>query len=125
MRNNVRTNLTMGGLQLETPKVRKCGGYAGEHAIAITGDFNTPSTLRDGATLDLQMFRRRNGKNLRGSLLMIRHLPDGTKYRIKSNALGGLALGEDPTVPMGWAFEFMGPAINSQMLSVISTAREL
>jgi hypothetical protein len=35
----------------------------------------------------------KKGKNVKGSLLLIRHLPDGTKYRIKSNALHGLALG--------------------------------
>ncbi len=34
-----------------------------------------------------------SGKNVQGSLLMIRHLADGTKYRVKSNALGGLAIG--------------------------------
>jgi hypothetical protein len=31
---------------------------------------------------------------VQGSLLLISHLPDGTKYRIKSNAIYGLALGE-------------------------------
>jgi hypothetical protein len=29
---------------------------------------------------------------VKGSLLLIRHLPDGTKYRIRSNALDGLAI---------------------------------
>ena len=51
----------------------------------------------------------RNGKTLKGNLLMIRHLRDGTMYRLKSNALDALALGEDPTVPMGWA-SFSGKA---------------
>lgn len=41
--------------------------------------------------------------NVQGSLLIIRHLADGTTYRMKSNALYGLALGQDPTIPMGWA----------------------
>jgi hypothetical protein len=45
----------------------------------------------------------KKGSKVQGSLLMIRHLPDGTKYRIKSNALEGLALGEDSSVPLGWA----------------------
>ena len=42
---------------------------------------------------------------------MIRHLPDGSIYRIKSNALGGLSIGQgtDTTVPMGWA-SFSGKA---------------
>jgi hypothetical protein len=38
---------------------------------------------------------------VQGSLLLIRHLADGTKYRIKSNALYGLALGSGPD--FGWA----------------------
>jgi hypothetical protein len=38
---------------------------------------------------------------VQGSLLLIRHLPDGTKYRIKSNALYGLALGDGSG--FGWA----------------------
>ena len=41
--------------------------------------------------------------NIQGSLLLIRHLADSTIYRVKSNALYGLALGEDPSIPMGWA----------------------
>lgn len=44
------------------------------------------------------------GKNLsrvKGNLLLIRHLSDGTKYRVKSNALYGLALGESNG--FGWA----------------------
>jgi hypothetical protein len=42
--------------------------------------------------------------NIQGSLLLISHLPDGTKYRVKSNALYGLALGEaDDGEPFGWA----------------------
>ena len=45
----------------------------------------------------------KNGNNMKGSLLLIRHLADGTKYRVKSNALTGLAIGQDPTVPFGWA----------------------
>ncbi|NLG27517.1 MAG: PKD domain-containing protein, partial [Chloroflexi bacterium] len=41
--------------------------------------------------------------NLQGNLVMIRHLADGTIYRVKSNALNGLAIGEEAQVPMGWA----------------------
>jgi hypothetical protein len=43
--------------------------------------------------------------NIRGSLLLIRHLADGSIYRVKSNALRGLSIGDfqegDQTV--GWA----------------------
>ena len=49
----------------------------------------------------------RNLKNIQGSLLLIRHLPDDTKYRIKSNALDGLAIGDQGD--FGWA-SFSGKA---------------
>jgi hypothetical protein len=49
----------------------------------------------------------RKGDKVRGSLLMIRHAADGTKYRVKSNALEGLALGRENGV--GWA-SFAGKA---------------
>jgi hypothetical protein len=39
--------------------------------------------------------------NIQGGLLLIRHLPDGTKYRVKSNALEGLSLGDGGG--FGWA----------------------
>ena len=42
------------------------------------------------------------------SLLLIRHLDDGSIYRVKSNALYGLALGESDG--FGWA-SFSGKAI--------------
>jgi hypothetical protein len=38
---------------------------------------------------------------VQGNLLLIRHMPDGTKYRIKSNALYGLAIGDGGG--FGWA----------------------
>lgn len=43
----------------------------------------------------------RKRTKIQGSLLLIRHLPDGTKYRIKSNALYGLAIGDESD--FGWA----------------------
>ena len=49
----------------------------------------------------------KKGKKVQGSFLLIRHLEDGTKYRVKSNALYGLALGESEG--MGWA-SFSGKA---------------
>ncbi|GAF86710.1 unnamed protein product, partial [marine sediment metagenome] len=45
----------------------------------------------------------RKATKVKGSLLLIRRTEIGGKYRIKSNALGGLALGEDRAVPFGWA----------------------
>ncbi len=39
--------------------------------------------------------------SIQGSLLLIRHLPDGSKFRIKSNKLFGLAIGDE--VGFGWA----------------------
>jgi hypothetical protein len=44
--------------------------------------------------------------NIQGNFLMIRHHQEGeteTIYRVKSDSLYGLALGQDSTVPMGWA----------------------
>ncbi len=45
----------------------------------------------------------KKGQNVKGNLLLIRHLPDGSIYRVKSNALDGLALGESPDPTFGWA----------------------
>ena len=46
----------------------------------------------------------KKGTKVRGSLLLIRHLADGSKYRIKSNALYGLSVGEaNDGEPFGWA----------------------
>ncbi|HSF80805.1 MAG TPA: hypothetical protein VLA49_06205, partial [Anaerolineales bacterium] len=36
----------------------------------------------------------KRGTNVQGNLLLIRHMPDGSIYRVKSNALNGLALGD-------------------------------
>jgi hypothetical protein len=57
----------------------------------------------DKTTFGYTMKYNQKGTNVQGNLLLIRHTTDGTIYRIKSNALDGLALGEDPSVPMGWA----------------------
>jgi len=51
----------------------------------------------------------KNGGNPKGSLLLIRHLAEGAKYRVKSNAPEGLAIGEDMSMPVGWA-TFSGKA---------------
>jgi hypothetical protein len=49
----------------------------------------------------------KKGQKVKGSLLLIRHLPDGSIFRVKSNALDGLALGEESDY--GWA-SFSGKA---------------
>jgi hypothetical protein len=41
--------------------------------------------------------------NVQGSLLLIRHVAPGEKYRVKSNALYGLSLGEVGNLVFGWA----------------------
>jgi hypothetical protein len=53
--------------------------------------------------------------NIKGNLILVRHLQDGTIYRIKSNALYGLALGEseDNGETIGWA-SFSGKATYSE-----------
>lgn len=44
----------------------------------------------------------KKGTKVQGSLLLIHHLEDGSKYRVKSNVHFGLALGS-PTEPYGTA----------------------
>jgi PKD repeat protein len=57
----------------------------------------------DKTNFGYTMKYNKKATNVQGSLLLIRHLADGTIYRVKSNALYGLALGEDSEAPMGWA----------------------
>jgi VCBS repeat-containing protein len=47
----------------------------------------------------------KNGRRVKGNFLLIRHLPDGSISRVKSNALYGMALGvaEGPDGMFGWA----------------------
>jgi len=68
------------------------------------GWFNWPGTT-DKTNFGYTMKYGKNGKNVKGSLLLIRHLDDGQKYRIKSNAITGLAVGtaSDDSGPFGWA----------------------
>jgi hypothetical protein len=53
------------------------------------------------------MSYNKKATTVKGNLVLIRHLPDGTIYRVKSNALYGLALGEGDG--FGWA-TFSGKA---------------
>jgi subtilisin family serine protease len=82
------------------------GGYyagAGEDVLTVFdpslgfttggGWFYWPGTA-DRTNFGYTMKYNKKGKNVKGSLLMIRHLADGTKYRVKSNALYGLAIGD-------------------------------
>ena len=68
------------------------------------GWFNWPGT-GDKTNFGFTMKYNKKGEKAKGSLLLIRHLPDGTIYRVKSNALYGLSLGEVDDVEgrFGWA----------------------
>lgn len=79
------------------------------------GWFNWPGT-DDRTNFGFTMKYNKKGTNPQGSILLIRHLPYGSIYRIKSNALNGLALGEDASIPMGWAtFSGKGTYLGSGM----------
>lgn len=90
-------------------EVSDSGGYYGSYgedvlviydpSLGFTtggGTFEWPETGEE-TSFAYTMEYNKKGKNLQGSLLLIRHLPDGSFYRVKSNALYGLALGQDPT----------------------------
>lgn len=73
------------------------------------GWFYWPDTT-DKTNFGFTMKYNKKGKKVQGSLLLIRHLADGTIYRIKSNSLYGLALGEaGGSDKYGWA-SFSGKA---------------
>ena len=64
------------------------------------GWFYWPGTT-DRTNFGYTIKYNKKATKVQGSLLVIRHLPDGTKYRLKSNALEGLALGDEGDY--GWA----------------------
>jgi len=64
------------------------------------GWFYWPNT-GERTTFGFTMKYNKKGTNVKGNLLLIRHLPDGSIYRVKSNALYGLALGDESD--FGWA----------------------
>jgi hypothetical protein len=70
------------------------------------GWFLWPGT-GEKVTFGYTMSYNKKATNVKGNLVLLRHLPDGTIYRVKSNALYGLALGEDDG--FGWA-TFSGKA---------------
>jgi hypothetical protein len=71
------------------------------------GWFYWPETM-DKTSFGYTMKYNKKGLNVKGSLLLIRHTADGN-YRVKSNALYGLALGETGDPVFGWA-SFSGKA---------------
>ena len=74
------------------------------------GTFLWPGT-GEKTNFGFTMKYNKKGKKIQGNLLLVRHLQDGTIYRVKSNALYGLALGEleDNGETYGWA-SFSGKA---------------
>jgi hypothetical protein len=68
------------------------------------GWFYWPGTT-DKTNFGFTMKYNKKGLRLRGSLLLIRHLDDGTIYRVKSNALFGLSIGvgDEGGETFGWA----------------------
>jgi VCBS repeat-containing protein len=101
--------------------VNGAGYYTGGDVDALTiydpslgfttggGWFYWPGT-DDRTNFGYTMKYGKNGRNVKGSLLLIRRAETG-KYRIKSNAIEGLALGEGGATPdtFGWA-SFSGKA---------------
>lgn len=74
------------------------------------GTFLWPGT-GEKTNFGYSMKYNKKATNIKGNLLLVRHLQDGTIYRVKSNALYGLALGEfeDDGETYGWA-SFSGKA---------------
>ena len=82
-----------------------------------------PSTgyAGDKTNFGYSMQYGKNGSNLKGGLILIRHLQNGDIHRAKSNALdaGSLTLGTTD-LPMGWA-SFSGKGTYSSILSDVAT----
>lgn len=62
----------------------------------------------DRVTFGYTMKYNRKGTNVQGQFLLVRHLPDGTVIRVRSNALDGLAV-SPPDAEVPWA-SFSGKA---------------
>jgi hypothetical protein len=105
---------TFSGVPVNTwaAEVTVGGGYytgSGDDAVTIFdpslgfttggGWFFWPGTT-DRTSFGYSMKYNGKGNNVRGSLLLIRKQPDGTSYRIRSNAVTGMALGDGGT--FGW-----------------------
>jgi hypothetical protein len=63
----------------------------------------------DKTNFGYTMKYNKNLTSIKGNLLLIRHRSDGSIYRIKSNSISGLAVGEDNVNGFGWA-TFSGKA---------------
>jgi hypothetical protein len=63
----------------------------------------------DRTNFGYTMKYNKKATNVKGSLLVIRHLPDGSIYRLKSNALNSLSIGDGNGGTFGWA-SFTGKA---------------
>jgi len=85
------------------------------------GWFYWPGTT-DKTNFGYVMQYGKNGVNLKGNLLLIRHLANGDIIRIKSNSLnaGSLTLGTNDT-PMGWA-SFSGKCTYTVVSGGIATS---
>ena len=70
------------------------------------GWFTWPGT-DERTSFGYTMKYNKKGTKVQGSLLLIRHVADGSIYRVKSNALEGLSLGAEGS--FGWA-SFSGKA---------------
>ena len=65
----------------------------------------------DKTNFGYTMKYNKKATKMQGSLLLIRHTADGPKYRVKCNALDGLALGEDSS------FRWAGPLSGARPLT--------
>jgi PKD repeat protein len=66
------------------------------------GWFYWPDTT-EKTNFGFTMKYNKKGTKVQGSLLLIRHVAPGEKYRVKSNALYGLSIGEAGDPVYGWA----------------------
>jgi hypothetical protein len=66
------------------------------------GWFYWPGTT-EKTNFGYTMKYNKKGTKVQGSLLLIRHVAPGEKYRVKSNALYGLSIGEAGDPVFGWA----------------------
>jgi predicted RNA-binding protein with TRAM domain len=84
------------------------GEYSDEFAVFdpslgfVTGG-GTVSIDGDRVRFGLTTKYKKNGDGAKGNLMVVRHHADGTTSSFTSNALSAIAIGEDASVPMGWA----------------------
>ena len=78
--------------------------YGANYVLLPNGGSSTVLPQNGGTNIGYTMKYNKQGTNIQGNLVLIRHVRGSNAvYRVKSNALSGLALGEDRSVPMGWA----------------------